>query len=238
MESFMLGFFSRKLPVPTVVNGRVQLPDEPFNYHLGAHLELITLQVTRFNTALNNLQAIDRGIFIGGALCFSAYIGQYLFPLAWLSCAGSAICAYNFALRAQSYTQYREAQEDLINIYAWAMGKDTGNHWYKLPLEQIQVLIRTLGPWVSSETIHTWKDEDLKPGLVAGITSSRRQDVPEEFETLLTRLAVGTQATNWSFRLYGENGMGMEDLWKLFRATLTSKAADAAANLCLNNKTL
>ncbi|MDP1604954.1 MAG: hypothetical protein Q8M03_17025 [Legionella sp.] len=227
--------FKKAEPLVPSINGRLELPEE-FDYKSAEHLKIITRQIERFTTALEDLQSIDRKIYIAGGTCLSAYIGTCIFSITWLSILSSAVSGWYLKAHFEKYPQYHEALEDLIKTYEWAMGKDTGKHWYKFPLPQIQELIETLGPWVTSNRIHTWKDTDLTTTSLFNSVPSPRKDISEAFHKRLAEFAAGKQAKGWNFSLYGEDGMGIKARWELLCTKFTSDVVDAAANLCFNHK--
>lgn len=219
----MFGLFANK---PAVKVEKINaLPSVAFNHKDPLHLELIQEKINSFSQALARLQALDRNIVMGAAIGTGCYIGSYVFPLVLVSIAGACLATWNTAMREQVLSAYRKALHDLIEVYQWSMGKDTGNHWEKLAVKVLQDLILVLGPWVSSDSIHTWTNADLKPSLLS--FCSRRKDIPEAFEMQLIQFAAGTQTTSWEFRLYGEHGI--EHLCEVVQMKVTSQMNDLLA---------
>lgn len=219
----MFGLFAHQPAVK--IEKTNALPTVEFNHNDPLHLELIQEKINTFSQALSRLQALDRNIVMGVAISSGCYIGSYVFPLVLVSIAGACLATWNAAMREQVSSAYRKVLRDLIEVYQWSMGKDTGNHREKLAVKTLQDLIRVLGPWVSSDSIHTWTNADLKPSLLS--FCSRRKDIPEAFEMQLIQFAAGTQARSWEFRLYGEHGM--EHLYEVMQMKVTSQMNDLLA---------
>lgn len=220
----MSGLFSAGKPAVKTTITHI-IPNETFNHKNTQHLDLIQEQISRFSEALVALQTLDRNIVMGAVIGTGCYIGSYVFPLVLVSIAGACYASWNAARREQVSVQYREALSQLITVYQWSMGKDTGHHWDKLAVKTLQDLILTLGPWVSSSTIHTWTNADLKPAMLS--FSTRRNEISELFEMQLTQFAAGTQATHWEFRLYSEHGM--EHLYDAVQSSVASQANNLVA---------
>ena len=218
----MFGRFSANKPVANKLEKTNLIPDVAFDYKNPQHLELIQDKTSQFSKVLLELQAIDYKIFMGAAISTGCYIGAYMFPLTLFSIGGACMASWNSAKREQVSSQYRDALNGLIELYKWSMGQDTGHHWEKLAVKTLQDLILALGPWVSNTTIHTWRNMDLKPTILS--FSSRRSDIPEEFEKQLTQFAANTQAAHWAYRLYGEHGV--EKLLDVMQTNITSHVND------------
>lgn len=201
----MFGRFSTPKPIVDTPEKTGRIPDVTFDYKNSEHLDLVKEKMSQFSKLLHELQAIDYKIFMGAAISTGCYIGAYLFPLTLFSIGGACMASWNAAKREVVSAQYRDALNDLIEVYKWSMGKDSGYHWEKLAVNTLQDLILTLGPWVSNKTIHTWANTDLKPTMLS--FSRRRSDIPEELERQLTQFAANMQAAQWAYRLYGEHGV-------------------------------
>lgn len=200
-----LGFF---LPSEADRNtDRLTLPPTSFNYDSDAHRGLIGQQVDRFNKALADLQTVDDHILMGAGIVTASWLTCGFLPLTTVGMVVSSYVGYCGATRSEYDRRYRDAQQDLIALYQWAMGKDSGNIWYKLGVKDVQNLIVTLGPWVNKETIHTWRSDDLKPSGFSALTSTRRSDVPADIENVMTQLAAGVHMNTVKFRLYGEGSV-------------------------------
>ncbi len=210
---------------------QLNLPRETFNYKNPAHLELIEKQINRFNEAAGALKSLDYNIFLGAAIGSACYFGSYILPLVTISIVGFSLAAHAHAKRPPVYERYRKALEDLISVYNWSMGKDTGDHWYKLGKKTVQDLILTLGPCVAPEVIHTWRAEDLRPNTLnpRNFFSTRRDDIPEEFEKQLAKFAAGIQVSELTYRIYGQHGL--DDLWQTLKATVANQVSDTAVKL-------
>lgn len=214
----MFGFFSQTAPI-----ARVQLPDASFNYQTPVHIDIINKRIERFKQAQTALHSLDRNIVVSWMLGSACWVGAYVFPLVTASIVSFCYSTHCLTRRPECFRQYKEALDDLIAVYKWSMGKEMGNHWYKLGEESIQTLIETLGPWVSKETIYTWQDKDLAPSSVLSL--ARRNEPKESFKIKLTLFAEGKQTENWQFPLYGENGI--DDLMGTVQAYFKREAKEA-----------
>lgn len=215
-------------PLITVAN---QIPSTNFNYQSPAHLEIINKKIERFKQTQDALIVADNNMVIGLLVGSTCWVSSYIFPTVSLSIAGFCFATLNATQRKEHFKLYKEALNDLIAIYQWSMGRETGNHWYKIALNDIQNLITTLGPWVSKKTLCTWDADALKPGKVAGLTSNRRNEIPEEFEEKLHRLMSETQISNWRYQLYGENCN--DDAAGFAQSYATKKANEIIASISL-----
>lgn len=182
-------------------------PDNPFDYQSNTHLHIVNQQVERFSKALADLQAVDDHILIGTGIAVSSWLTCGFLPLVTVGMVVSAYVGYCSHTRTEYASRYKEALEDLIAVYQWSMGKNTDNMWYKLGQKDLQNLIVTLGPWVNTETIFTWRKDDLQPSTLAKLTTGRRTDIPEETERQLLRLEEGLHMSSVKFRLYGEGSV-------------------------------
>ncbi|MDX1836136.1 hypothetical protein DIZ81_03110 [Legionella taurinensis] len=202
---FFTGFFNSA--VSGQQTGRFVKPDSDFDYQSSIHIKIVNQQVERFSKALADLQAVDAHILVGtGAAVFSWLTCGFL-PLVTVGMVASAYAGYCAHSRKEYASDYKEALEDLIAVYQWAMGKNSDKMWYKLGTRELQNLIVTLGPWVNTDTIHTWRKEDMQPSTLAKLTTSRRTDISEETERQLLRLAEGVHMNSAQFRLYGEGSV-------------------------------
>lgn len=218
-------------PAVDQVEKKNVVPEVAFDYKNSQHLELIQDKINQFSNDLLALQAIDYKIFMGAAIGTGCYFGSYIFPLVLFSIAGACMASWNGAKREQVSAQYHDSLHSLIAIYQWSMGKDTGKHWEKLAVDTLQNLIRTLGPWVSNKTIHTWSTADLKPGMLS-FGANRRADIPQKFEEQLMQFAANTQTAHWAYRLYGEEGIGK--LYEVMQTNITSQVNDLVAKSVLS----
>ena len=221
----MFGRFSANKPAVEKAEKASVVPDVVFDYKSNQHMEFIKDKISQFSKVLSELQAIDYKIFMGVAISSGCYIGTYLFPLTLFSIGGACMASWNIAKREQVSAQYRDTLNSLIAVYKWSMGKDTGHHWEKLAVKTLQDLILTLGPWVSNATIHTWNNTDLKPTILS--FSSRRSDIPEEFERQLNQFAANTQTAHWAYRVYGEHGV--DKLLDAMQTNITAQVNDLVA---------
>lgn len=226
----MFGFFT-KAATPPVTTCHLQIPNTLFNYTIPSHLELIDVHVAKFNTSLHALQQLDCNILISLAIGSACYVGTYILPLVSLTIVGFCMATHYYAKRTEAYKQYRNALTELIKVYQWSMGKETGEHWHKLAVPNLQQLIITLGPWVSKETIYTWSLQDLKPASLSlgSLMGHRRSDLTESFEQTLHRLATGTQAADYLYRLYGE--YGIEDILDTLRVKAATQLTRLASKV-------
>lgn len=215
---------------------QLNLPKETFNYRNSSHLELIAKQISRFNESAEALRSLDYNIFLGVAIGSSSYFGSYIFPLVTLSIIGFSLATYAYAKRLPMYEKYKQVLEDLIAVYNWSMGKNTGDHWHKLAIKPLQDLILTLGPCVAPDIIHTWTTDDLRPNSLdpRNFFSSRRSDISEEFERQLEKFAIGAQVSELAYRIYGQHGLG--DLWQALKITIADQLNDTT--LKIFNKTV
>ncbi|MDI9818995.1 MULTISPECIES: hypothetical protein [unclassified Legionella] len=201
-------FFNQIALVP-----RVELADAPFNYQNSAHLEIIGKRLARFKQAQMALYAADIKIVSGILMGTVFWLSSYIVPSVTMAIAGFSYAFYHMGRHAEVARNYREALDDLIQVYNWSMGKDTGNHWYKLGVGNIQSLILTLGPWVAKETIYTWKDADLEPA--SAMSFAKRKEPSNAVKIKLAQFAAGEQTANWLFHIYGEAGTrGLTDIIK------------------------
>ena len=122
--------------------------------------------------------------------------------------AGFCLATNRLTVRPAYQEAYSQALKNLIAAYQWAMGAETGNHWEKLAVPEMQQLITTLGPWVTTSTLCTWRSDDLKPRLTLNpFGSNRRNELSVDFEAKLNQLQTGAHQTNWSFKIYGEESL-------------------------------
>ncbi len=221
----MFGILFSKSPGQS---SQLNLPKETFNYKNSAHLEFVEKQISRFKESADALKAIDYKICLGVIVGSTCYLGAYIFPLVTLSIAGFSFAAHAQAKRSEAYEKYRQSLDDLIAIYNWSMGKNTGDHWYKLAIKPIQDLILTLGPCVPPDVIHTWTSEDLKPNSLnpRNFFGGRRNDISQEFENQLARFAAGTQVSDLTYRIYGQHGFN--DLLQTLKTTVASQINNTA----------
>ncbi|WP_419419805.1 hypothetical protein ACNVED_00435 [Legionella sp. D16C41] len=212
-------------------SSHLSLPREAFNYKNPIHLEIIEKQISQFKEAADTLKAIDYNIFLGVIVGSSCYFGSYIFPLVTFSIAGFSLAAHAHAKRPIAYEKYRQALDELVATYEWSMGKNTGDHWYKLAVGPLQNLILTLGPCVAPEIIHTWTADDLKPNSLnpKNFFSTRRTDISEEFEKQLAKFAAGTQVSEMTYRIYGQHGF--DDLWQTLKTTVANQVNNVARNV-------
>ncbi|KTD61239.1 hypothetical protein [Legionella spiritensis] len=201
--------------------GRVTLPEGGFDYQSASHLEFLQNQIKRFSDAQKALQNVDYHIIVSGAVSAAGYVGCWVLPLVTVTLAAGCWATYNATVRKQYDKEYREALEDLTVVYQWAMGKDTGNLWYKLGVKEVLELITTLGPWVKAETIHTWNEDDLKPGKLYS-----REHFTRDKEVQLLQFASGVQTTSWSYKLYGEDGV--RDALETLKAGVSAQVSNAS----------
>ncbi|MCC5014533.1 MULTISPECIES: hypothetical protein [unclassified Legionella] len=213
----MFGFFEEPALIP-----RVELGDGNFNYKSANHLDIIGKRCLRFQQAQKHLHRIDNNIIRGAVIGSASWVGSYVFPLVTVSIAAFCFATYHYAHHAEAFKQYQEALNDLIAAYNWSMGRNTGDHWYKLGVLSLQDLVLTLGPCVKSETICTWSMGDLEPASM--LSRAKRDNEPTTlFKAKLTQFAAGEQTKEWRFKIYGEGGT--DDLWSVF---LQSNGKDLA----------
>ncbi|QRN02466.1 hypothetical protein GH742_00445 [Legionella sp. MW5194] len=202
---FFTGFFN-----PTVSGqqtDRFVKPDSDFDYQSTTHIKIVNQQVERFSKALADLQTVDAHILAGTGVAVVSWLTCGFLPLVTVGMVASTYVGYCAHSRKEYASDYKKALEDLIAVYQWAMGKNSDKMWYKLGTPELQNLIVTLGPWVNTDTIHTWRKEDLQPSTLAKFTTGRRTDVSEETERQLLRLSEGIHMNSAQFRLYGEGSV-------------------------------
>lgn len=179
-----------------------------FNYKDEKDLKTIQDKINKFNQALYDIQWIDKAIVIGAVGVGVGYVGSYVFPLTLAVIIPSALVAGHYhGARPAFNKQYFEALQELIDVYDWSMKKGSCDYWYKLGTPVLQDLILTLGPWVTSKTIHTWEDSDLEPGRVC----KRKQEITAVFKHQLIQFQSDVQSARLAFRLYGNEG-GVNDI--------------------------
>lgn len=204
----MLARFFSKTPLTSNslhLSSGEQLPDK-FNHENSNHLEIIAKKTAIFKQAQTALRNSDTYAFWSTVFSGGSYIASYVFPLVWFSLLSGIYTGYNIGARDKLNQHYKAVFDDLIKVYIWCMGKDTGLHWNKFLIPELQELILTLGPWVSKDTICTWEGSDLQQSKYV-ILSEERNDLPEDFKAQLKYLSTGAQATAWNFPVYGENGI-------------------------------
>lgn len=219
----MVGFFKQKLSVPRVAlpidsNSKVEAFDSGNEKHQG----IINARVARFKEALEAISTVDKGIALGftmSSVVYGVNSIPYLpyIPLSLtIGMAGTFILAYSLGCRSKAYEKYQKAFIDLKEVYEWSMGtrRSDNEYWYAIREKAVQEMILTLGPWVPKEVICTWKEKDLKSGLIPEYVKERlplrqAKELSEDFKGKLSALASGSiQAANWQYRYYGENNMG------------------------------
>ncbi|WP_232220329.1 hypothetical protein [Legionella tunisiensis] len=220
MELHNVWFFEESPLIP-----RVELGDGNFDYKSVIHLDMIGKRILRFQQAQKILHSTDSNIVKGVAIGSASWVGCYVFPLVTVSIAAFGYAAYHYGRHIEVFKQYHEALNDLIAAYNWSMGRNTGDHWYKLGSIPLQELVLALGPWVKSETICTWKTSDLEPASM--LSRAKRETEPTtSFKARLTQFAAGEQIKEWQFKIYGEGGT--DDLWGVFLQSHSKELANDA----------
>jgi hypothetical protein len=174
------------------------LPDY-FNYKDPSHLEILQTKINTFTQALEDLQTIDNQIAKGLVLGSACWVGIYLFPLVSLSIVGFCYATHNAAQRNVVLDKYVKALNDLCDVYDWAMIKD--NKWNYLRENDIQLLIKTLSPWVSVNSIKRWNDVDRQPRLLGN------DALPQAFQKQLDDVEAGKHLQSWRYSLYSKEGV-------------------------------
>ncbi|KTD45961.1 hypothetical protein Lrub_2758 [Legionella rubrilucens] len=202
---FFTGFFNSAVSGQST--DRFVKPDSDFDYQSSTHINIVNQQVARFSKALADLQTVDAHILVGTGAAVVSWLTCGFLPLATVGMVASVYVGYCARSRKEYANDYKKALDDLIAVYQWAMGKNSDKMWYKLGQKDLQNLIVTLGPWVNTDTIHTWRKEDLQPSTLAKLTTGRRAEISEETERQLLRLAEGVHMNSTQFRLYGEGSV-------------------------------
>jgi len=72
-----------------------------FNYQDSEQKKSAKNATDNFIKALNKLQALDKQIVLGSAICSAGWVGAWLFPLTTVSIMGAVWASYNLGLRQQ-----------------------------------------------------------------------------------------------------------------------------------------
>ena len=200
------------------------VPDK--NYIIGdsAHEEIVALRLEKFETQLQRLRSQDWYIIAGSMVAMGTFLGTWVFPLTTIACIGTSCATTAWTKdRLQMAREYNQALVEAIEVYKWAM-KDNADIANKVRNPALQKLVFSLGPYLSNETLVTWRDSDLgnksetAPAptdsfLSRGFSYMARATglagetklavaVRDQFETL----AKPEKTATWDYRLYGETG--------------------------------
>ncbi|OCH99541.1 hypothetical protein A8135_07635 [Legionella jamestowniensis] len=222
MVNYTTSFFKAD-PIPPSVKLDTSIA---FDYRNSSHVDIIKNRVLRFKQAQAALFHYDNQIIGALAVSVASWTGGVLplpLPLWTISLASCSYGCYRLGNRTNSglTAQYREALNDLLDVYKWSMSNKT-HTWYKLGILQIQEMITTLGPWAKKDTLVVWEDSDL----VAGKFTSRGVEPSEEFKTKLKEFTEGLPSKSVWFSVYGEEGT--DDLIPAVNAYLKELAVGTA----------
>ncbi|ASQ47406.1 hypothetical protein [Legionella clemsonensis] len=202
MVNYTTSFF-KTAPIPPSIKLDTSTA---FDYRNSSHIEIIKNRVLRFKQAQAALFHYDNQIIGALAVSAASWTGGILplpLPLWTISLASCGYGCYLLGNRTNSglTTQYREALNDLLDVYTWSMSNKK-HTWYKLGVLEIQEMITTLGPWAKKDTIAVWEERDV----VAGTFTSRGIEPSEKLKAKLKEFAEGTAINNIWFSVYGQDG--------------------------------
>lgn len=186
--------------------------NSPFDYTSSKDIEIITSAITEFSTALNKLKQLDTEIRNQYLYALGSVLGQYILaPIPVIGYAAPFLFINSYYQvqengrllehRPLLNEQYRASLDKLKSVYAWAMPKENNCTRDKLRHSTIQNLILILGPYVKTETIEVWKEQDL---LGKKTHTLLTDELPEGFLKKIRLIEEKAYEKQWEFLLYSE----------------------------------
>ncbi|KTD52039.1 hypothetical protein Lqui_0883 [Legionella quinlivanii] len=252
--SYISSFFSQPAPQATsdkgkpaasnseMLPGRFIKPEHAFSASSEADRKILTELTDKFKKRLEEYHSAN----VLGVTLLSAtvglYIFSYLFIPVFLSLFAGIGATYEFKSIGEREILYKQARADLIEAYEWAMGKDTGDHCNKMNCDEVRNLIFTLGNYVPSATIITWKNAEPRgTGLgaiaaaVSAVTSiftttAESDEQQKKLQNFLVYLAQDCHVNTLPYQFYGVNPKGVvKHAWEAIQPELQRRKDSAVS---------
>ncbi|RAP37378.1 hypothetical protein B1207_04170 [Legionella quinlivanii] len=229
----------------TVIS-RFARPDHAFSASSETDRKILTDLTEKFKKRLEEYHSAN----VLGVILLSAtvglYISSYIFIPVFLSLFAGMGAGYELKSIGERERLYKQARADLIDVYQWAMGKDTGDHCNKMNCDEVRDLIFILGNYVPSATIITWKNAEPRGGTSLGameaiaaavsavksmFTSTAEPDEQQKkLQDFLVYLAQDSHIKTLAYQVYGQDADGIGKLaWQAIQPEL-QRRKDSAVN--------
>ncbi|KTC68820.1 hypothetical protein Lbir_2353 [Legionella birminghamensis] len=214
--------FSNALSLP-----RFTRPTSPFSASDEGHRKMLTAYTDKFNKALKEYHSLNVFTLVLLSVSAGSYLLSFALSTVLLSVISGFGAGYELKSIGDKQLKYKEALNDLIAVYSWAMGKETGDHSVKLNCPEVRALIMTLGHYVPASTIITWKDEQQEQtSLFTAIKSMFTGDTEpskerQSLQSFLLYLEHGSHVKTSNYSVYGQGGKGLvRYLWEQIQPEL------------------
>ncbi|WP_133140593.1 hypothetical protein [Legionella genomosp. 1] len=225
-----------------MILSRFTKPDHAFSASSEADRKILTELTDKFKKRLEEYHSAN----VLGVILLSAtvglYISSYLFIPVFLSLFAGMGAGYELKSIGERERLYKQARADLLDAYQWAMGEDTGDHCNKMNCDEVRELIFTLGNYVPSATIITWKNAEPRgTGLgaiaaaVSAVTSvftttAEPDEQQKKLQDFLVYLAQNRHVDTLAYQIYGVDAKGIGKLaWEAIQPEL-QRRKDSAVN--------